>query len=229
MEPIAVPFENLVIKGDILPGGTQPDVLCLHGAGTSERSRYAFLRDVLWNNGISSCAFDFIGHGETGGDMSQSSLESRTLQAKKVIETVEVQKPLRIIAGSMAGYNAIKLMEFYPVGCLVLFAPAVYRNDSYSVHFGPAFSELIRKEGSWNDTDAWDILGRYRGKLLIVCGDGDEVVPVALTQKIYDSASNASLRELMIIPGVTHAIMNHLKEHPEEFSRVSEKILTFLQ
>ncbi len=223
----SVPFENTHLIGDTFGEGAA-SILCLHGAGMSDRSRYASLRQTLADRGHSSCAFDFLGHGETGGDITSSSLEKRTRQAEAVISAQKLQMPLTIIAGSMAGYNAIKLTEILSVESMILFVPAVYRSDAYAVHFGEQFSKLIREPQSWNETDAWEILGKYTGKLLIIVGDKDEVVPFELTQKIYDSASNASSREIIVEQNASHAVMKYLEEHPDEFARITEKVVESL-
>ena len=227
MQNISIPFENTIIKGDV--SSTQkPGVFIFHGAGISERSRYTTLRNFLGEENIVSCAVDFIGHGETGGSMNDSSLEKRTLQAKAVIDSFDAQKPLKIIGSSMSGYNTIKLTELFKVESLVLFVPAVFRTKTYCVPFGPEFSKIIREHESWQDSDAWEILENYTGKLLIISGDKDEVIPLHLTQKIYDSAVHSSQKELILIPGATHAVMNFLEENPKEKDKVFRKIISFL-
>ena len=76
------------------------------------KKRFDKLRKSLFNRKISSCAFDFIGHGETAGDITASSLESRVKQALAVVENQKLLQPLSVIASSMSGYVEIKLLDF---------------------------------------------------------------------------------------------------------------------
>ena len=85
---IIIPFQGVNVIGDTI--GDIPTVLFLHGAGTANRSRFLGFRNYLKDAGLSSCAFDFIGHGETGGDLRKSSLQQRTDQVLAVIKQVQL-------------------------------------------------------------------------------------------------------------------------------------------
>ena len=224
-EIITAEYNGHKIIADILTDGDAPKVFCMHGAGISNRKIFDPMRNYLSENNISSCALDFIGYGETCGELSDSSLRSRTEQAGAIIEKAKIIKPLTIIAGSMAGYNAIKLTEIYPVDLLVLSASAVYRKDAYEVPFGDKFSALIREPKSWDSTDAWDILEKYKGKIIVLAGEKDDVIPREVTQKIYDSAINASHREIIIVPYAPHRLVSYLGEHTEDLKMAVDKII----
>ncbi len=228
-EIINVNYNGHKIVADILPANSKPQVICLHGAGMADRKRYDPLRQLLLKNNISSCALDFLGYGETGGDIKDSSLKSRTEQAQSIIEKVKLQKPAVIIGTSMGGFNAIKLTELYEVKLLVLIAPAVFDVDAYNVNFGPDFSSVIRKERSWDNTDAWKILNKFKGKILIIAGSEDEVIPAEIFSKIYNSSTQASFRELITIPGAPHGLMStYFPQHPEDLKMVVDKIISLL-
>lgn len=83
-------------------------------------------REALFAKGISSAAFDFVGHGETGGNLKSASLKDRTRQACRVIEALEMQPPFSVIAASMSAYASVKLLERFPIKSLVLLVSAVY-------------------------------------------------------------------------------------------------------
>lgn len=59
------------------------------------------MRVLCAEQGIGSTAFDSIGHGETGGHLEGSSLESRVAQAAAVIDSRALALPLRISACSI--------------------------------------------------------------------------------------------------------------------------------
>ncbi len=227
-EIIQIEFEGKRIVADILPAGIQPAVLFMHGAGFSNRSIFNKFREMLAEKGISSCAFDFVGYGETGGAVEESSLKSRTAQAQRVIQEANLKQPLKIVAGSMAGYNAIKLTELFNVDTLILSAPAVYGREAYEVSFGEEFSRIIRKSKSWEDTDAWEILNNFKGRLLILSGEKDDVIPSEVIQKIYDSSSHAYTRELFTVPNAPHRLTVYLEENLNEMNQVIKKVIEVL-
>ncbi len=226
---IKVKYYNTNIFADIMGVNLIPQVFCLHGAGVSNRKIFDTLRKSLLENNISSCALDFIGYGETRGSVFESSLKSRTEQAIAVIEETKFIKPLVIIAGSMGAYNAIKLTELYPVDLLVLSGPAVYRKDAYEVNFGDKFSSLIRETKSWKDTDAWEILNRFKGKVLIIEAENDSVIPPEIIQRIYESANNSSYREIIKILNAPHRLMSYLADNNKDLKVVIDKIIESLK
>jgi pimeloyl-ACP methyl ester carboxylesterase len=196
-----IPFEDHILAGDL---SSEPcSVLVLHGAGTSNRERFKRLRTGLHAEGLPTCSFDFIGHGETGGELGPSSLKERTLQASRVIETC-LKEPLTLIGASMSGYTAVKLTRLHEVKNLVLIVPAMYTPEAYEVPFNGGFSEIIRSHHSWERSDAWEILRGFRDKLLVVAAEHDSVIPREVVERIFHSASRAQFRELYIVPGASH-------------------------
>jgi len=196
-----LPFDKYVLKGDRYRKAC--DTLVLHGAGKSSRIRFSRLRESLNDNGIPSSSFDFIGHGETGGDISDSTLHGRTDQAAAVIRHTCIE-PITLIAASMSGYTAIKLTEVFAVSNLILLVPAVYTPRAYDLSFGPEFSAAIRTPGSWQDSDAFCIISGFKGNLLLIAAEVDDVIPMALIERIYSSAENARSRHFHIVPNSRH-------------------------
>jgi pimeloyl-ACP methyl ester carboxylesterase len=98
MDKFSVPFENTKLIGDVMMyGDEKPSVLVLHGAGNANRARWQLLREALLKEGIGSYAFDFVGHGETGGELTSSSLEHRANQVLHVVKALNIPMPLTII------------------------------------------------------------------------------------------------------------------------------------
>ncbi|HUC02221.1 MAG TPA: alpha/beta fold hydrolase [Candidatus Paceibacterota bacterium] len=229
-KPFSVPFEHTKLLGDTMSAVEEkPSVLFFHGAGTSSRMRWQGIGELLLAQGIGSYAFDFIGHGETGGDMSSSSLASRTKQALAVVEAIKIPTPLTLIGASMGAYTALKVSEKIPVSKIIFFVPAMYDRELYEIPFGPQFTEMIRKPNSWQNSDAWAILGEFTGKLLIIAADKDETVPKEITQKIYDSAVRAEERKLYYVPGAPHQVLRALDKDPDEMKKVVSMIADFIR
>jgi len=220
-----VPCSGAMLKGDGVTGPKDLQTVLIHGAGASERGRFAPLRQVLSEHGVGSIAFDCIGHGETGGPLGVSSLASRTRQAAAVIGAQCGDAPLALIGTSMGAYNAIRLAEKRSIDALVLVVPGVYTPAAYEIPFGPEFSAIIRKERSWNATDAWRILAGFRGRLLVIAAEHDAVIPAEIPERLAASAEKASWRKLHVVPGAEHnRLFSPLAECPSEFGKAMELI-----
>ena len=227
---IQIGFEKHTLIGDVLGPENSPRVLVLHGAGNSNRGRFQLLREELFAEGISSAAFDFVGHGDTGGDLKSSSLSSRTLQACRVVDALNLQQPLSVIGASMSAYTAVKLLDHYDIKSLILLVPAMYTAQAYSIPFNRGFSDIIRQPQSWVQSDAWRLLADYKGRLLIVAAENDRIIPRDVIDRIYDSAVHAAGRELYIAPNASHFVFTDLRENdPAEFEYVFDQICTVLQ
>ena len=202
MTPFDVSYLGKVLKGDHLAGSSTLQTLLIHGAGSSERGRFAPLRCALQQRGIGSSAFDCIGHGQTGGSLRESSLASRTHQAEAVVDAQFRAQcspwPLALIGVSMGAYNAIRLLETRRVDALVLVVPGVYTPAAYELAFGAGFSAVIRKPLSWDETDAWAILGQFTGRLLVIAAEHDAVIPPEIPERLVEAAGQAAWRQQLV-------------------------------
>ncbi|HWW05855.1 alpha/beta hydrolase [Collimonas sp.] len=224
IESFEVTYENFALKGDFHPGTSSSHALILHGAGASSRATASRsgLRPALQARGVASTSFDCIGHGDTGGQLRYSSLSSRTRQAAAVIAARNLAQPLALIGSSMGAYNAIKLTQTHQVGALILIVPGVYTPAAYDVPFGPQFSEIIRRERSWADSDAWEILAQFKGELLVIAAEHDAVIPAEIPERLLSSARQAASRQLRVVAGTDHNYLFPLlsKERPAEFDEL---------
>ena len=220
-----VPFDGLRLKGDQFVGSGGNRVLYLHGAGASTRHGHRLLRGALQRRGIGSTCFDCIGHGETGGTLAQSSVASRTRQAQAVAAARGLPEPLAVCGSSMGAYNAIRLTQTCAVEALVLIVPGVYTPAAYEVPFGPEFSAVIRRERSWVDSDAWNILSRFEGRLLVIAAEHDAVIPLEIPQRLVAAATRAQSRQLHVVQGAEHnRLWSLLEQDPSHFDAAVELV-----
>jgi len=195
-------FNGFNTKGDKYSNNC--NTVVLHGAGKSSRIRFEKLRDSLNKKGLSSMCFDFIGHGESEGKMSNSSLEKRSEQAEIAIKQ-HAPNFSTLIGSSMSAYTAIKLTELFAIENLILMIPGIYTPKAYTLNFGPEFSKIIRVQNSWMDSDAFCILKKFKGNLLIIAAQNDSVIPNEILENIYDSAICANTKKLHIVPHAEHS------------------------
>jgi pimeloyl-ACP methyl ester carboxylesterase len=228
--PFAAECSGQIVKGDYCAGRSTRQALLIHGAGSSERGRFAALRNALHGRGIGSTAFDCIGHGESGGSVRESSLGSRTHQAEAVIDAGQGPSIQAVVGTSMGAYNAIKLLETRKLEALVLVVPGVYTPAAYELPFGAGFTAAIRQERSWDNTDAWDILAEFSGRLLVIAAEHDTVIPSEIPERLFQSARKSSWRKLHVVPGAQHErLFPLLSERAQEFEQVMALIFACLQ
>ena len=204
IENFDVAYEGAILKADHFVGRDSNRILHVHGAGQSSRHGHRILRGALQQRGLGSVCFDCIGHGETGGTLAQSSVASRTRQAAAVAQARELPQPMAIFGASMGAYNAIRLTQQFEVDALVLIVPGVYTPPAYEVPFGPEFSAIIRRERSWDDSDAWDILSRFEGRLLVIAAEHDAVIPREIPQRLVAAATRVQSSTLHVVEGAAH-------------------------
>ena len=215
---------------DIISNGALPRVLILHGAGNAHRRHFRLFREQLLIHGISSAAFDFVGHGDTGGELKASSLLSRTRQACCVADSLNIQQPFAVISASMGAYTAVKLLEYYQIESLILIVPAMYAASAYTIPFNEGFTNIIRQPESWQHSDAWNLLSGYSGRLLIIAAENDKIIPKGVIHKIYDSAVNARERNLFVAPRTSHTVLTDLRSNnPEGFCSVFGQMVKMLK
>jgi len=205
MDTFEVKIGKNTIRGDHFVGTSLNNCVYLHGAGKSSREYLALPRKQLQIRGIGSTSFDYIGHGESDGAVSDSSLALRSFQLDAVLESRRLLEPLTVLGASMGAYDAIKVTQRKLVNTLVLIIPAVYTPSAYEANFGPSFSRIIRKANSWNDSDAWKIISNYSGNLIVIAAENDAVIPREIPERLVGAAKKAQKCELWVLPGTNHS------------------------
>ena len=230
LQAFTVNYQQHLLKGDVCTGRrATDDILCIHGAGKSDRSRYSILRSTLQERGFGSVAFDCIGHGETGGLFEQSSLISRTNQANAVLQALDMKKSLTVIGASMGAYSAINSMQTRRVDSLILIVPAVYTPDANQIPFGPKFSSIIRQHRSWATTDAWKHMENFTGSLLVIAAEDDDVIPFEIPQQLIRSASASCWKKLRVVKGAGHSLLSSLLKNQPTTDNIMEDIVTCIE
>lgn len=196
-------------------GPRDRSALLLHGGGNTASADIFPLRVDLAERGIGTLALDHRGHGLTGGDVQKSSLALRVDEARAAIEAVRPRNLLGAVSMSMGGYVAVRLSQTVSLNALVMIPPAMYVGQAFTVPFGPAFSAIIRRYESWRDSDAFDILRRFGGRVLIVAGEEDRTIPAGVIEACAD-AMPSDCSAVISLPGVDHFVMSRLRAGPAD-------------
>ncbi len=215
--------EGVIIGADVT---VPPNFVFIHGAGMGTFERAFTFSDAILEKGGSILAFNQSGAGKDAENILQSSLERRTAETKEAIKQFAAKDNLTISGSSMGGHIALRMLEYFPIKNIVLFCPAIYNRHAFTVKFGANFREAI-KPGSWRDSEVLELLDEFSGRILIVIGEEDEVIPPGVVELLEAHSSNASQKEILRVPGAPHQIHFWLEEHPKERRLVAEKVAEF--
>lgn len=208
---------------------SKPNVIFLHGAGSSVKETLitSFAQPIVDNN-YNILALDFSGHGQSSGELKKSSLKKRVIEAQAAIDKFATKEPISVCSSSMGGYIAIKLLKYHNIKNLILFCPALYAGKAYDVQFDNGFTEIIREHESWRNSDVLDLLESFTGKLLVIMGELDAVIPPGVIDLINKHTPNTSKKEIYTIKNCPHKIDNWIVDYPEELLKLQHKILEYL-
>ncbi|QHJ01101.1 alpha/beta fold hydrolase [Xylophilus rhododendri] len=226
----SVPFRGYRLAGAITSAadGDTLRVLALHGGGQSNHRTAQYLLTHLAEHGLPGAAFDHIGHGDTGGELSDSSLDDRVEQAVAVAQARRMRPPLALIGSSMGGHIACRLITRLQPEALVLFCPAAYEAAAEPLPFGPAFQQTIRSTSDFAASPAFEALEHFRGRLLLVLGEQDAVIPPAVIEQYRQRARQAARVELISLPA-GHLLHRWLQEQPDRMRPVLDRVRAILQ
>ena len=164
---------------------TAPVLLWCHGNAGNIISRLEHLA-LLHRAGLSSFIFDYRGYGQSGGRPSEAGL---TRDAKAAYEWLTIERrvpPSRLVlfGQSLGAAVAGALAVERPATGLILETPFSSIKDMVRVYYGPLPLERLLEA-------RYDLVGRLprlRMPLLVIHGDEDEIVPLALGRKVYEAA-----------------------------------------
>ncbi len=204
-----------------------PTFVLIHGGGAGSKERIYTYSEFLEERGINMLAFDQSGAGKDKDNIKQSSLKRRTDESIYAIENFASKEPITVCGSSMGGEIALRMLASFDVKSLVLFCPAIYSERSFPVKFGEGFTEIIRELDSWKQSATLQLLEKFEGKLLLVIGELDTVIPPGVIEALDKHSPNVSKKEIYRIPGCPHRYQEWLAEHPSELQKVCEKVAEY--
>jgi pimeloyl-ACP methyl ester carboxylesterase len=231
IQPLTVPYKNTQLQGERWRvDGQRAEALILHGGGSSQGSGFQPLRNFLAAHGIGSTTLDFIGHGRTGGALADSSLADRVAQVLALMDDLPLDAPSTALIGfSMGAYVAAQVSARRPIRNLGLAIPAAYAPAAFELPFGPQFSACIRQPGSWQDSDAFQIMRAYTGRLLVLSAAEDQVIPAEIPARLFDEARHARQRVHHSIAGATHQLSEQFAREPQSQVEAYRQIVALME
>ncbi|MDO8531631.1 MAG: alpha/beta fold hydrolase [Dehalococcoidia bacterium] len=217
--PVQFASDGLRVRGDMhIVGPAAPWVVMSHGLESSkDGDKWPVLAGALVQVGISALRFNHRGCGQ-GPQASEGAFQDTTLTGRiadfraalDMAASTAGDGPDRIGAvGSSFGGMVVAAARDPRVRVLALLAtpvaipaPAAQEIvDGY--HYLQSGSRLCA--GFFRDVARYDILAAvrdFRGPVLVVHGDRDDVVPVEHAVRLHDAARGP--KRLEVIPGADH-------------------------
>lgn len=235
------------LRGDIRAGAPNWAVVYVHGFGSHRAGeKAASLATECARRGLAFAAFDFRGHGETGGPM-RALTASRLLEDLSAIRRVLAERGysrLGLVGSSMGGFASAWFAVRHPeaiLGC-ALIAPAFRFLHRRWEELTPeerdewARTGVRRVRNEWVDVeigcglveeraafDPAELARRWRTPLLILHGLADEVVPVTDTLAFVEAAAYPDV-ELRLYKAGDHRLTPFKDEIATEACRFLEGV-----
>ncbi|MCL5019854.1 MAG: alpha/beta fold hydrolase [Patescibacteria group bacterium] len=196
--------------------GPFPGVIFYHGRG-STRARYLPMAETLAQKGFITLAFDFRGCGESDGKFEAQSHKMGIEDARAGLEFLLSQnvdkKRIGIQSTSFGGYCAGMVLKDYDfIKSVVLRVPAAYSDNDLQLT-PEKFPEYVyfQNRENWIDSSAYNGLKKFRGSLLVIESEKDELLPSEEVQKYYNVATNAAKRKLSVHKNAGHNLSDNPK------------------
>lgn len=230
-EPFFISFAETYLHGDILQAPDKvdvpPELLFLHGASRTEsRAAFQLLRQFLLNKyQVSSCAFDFTGHGGTGGVWGYSSIEKRKRQAVDVMDACFDCQPLSIVGVGMGAHIALKMASECPVTNLVLIMPEFYPDTVCTAGFCEFMCEPETEHArGWENANAIrDAVQHFQGRIGIITSAGDKAsAQLARDLQLHATASAKCWSTALVADPMD--IMSSADQQADAFAKLARAI-----
>jgi uncharacterized protein len=202
----------------------EPDagVVILHGAGSAKESHFDFARGCR-ADGMAALAYDARGHGRSEGSFGPGAFDDALAMA----DLLRSHAPKVALRGSsMGGWQAIHAAAAgSPQICAVVaICPAPDRGLLRFLRSGQRieFDCDVEACEPWLESlDIREAAGRLGPEtaLLLMHARGDEQVPHAVSEEIYEAAQEP--RRLLLMPGGHHRSV----QHDEELQAISRKFV----
>ena len=169
-----------VIAWHVPPRGNKPVVLYFHGNGGSLRLRVDRFRD-LTVDGTGLVALSYRGYGGSSGAPTEVGLLSDALAAYAFTTARYPGERIVLWGESLGSGVAVALASQMPVAHVILQSPFTSAADVGMHRYWFVPVRLLMKDQFRSDLR----VGKITAPVLILHGDRDDVVPIALAERLY--------------------------------------------
>jgi dienelactone hydrolase len=214
-EPVEIPVGARSVSGTVLtPGERLPGMLFVHGWAGNQQQYLARAREIA-ALGCICLTFDLQGHASTSDKQHSVTREDNlrdVLAAYDLLATMPTidKQKIGVVGSSYGGYLAAILTSLRPVRWLALRVPALYLDEDWTKPKQKLDKRKIasyrRGPVSANENRALGACASFRGDVLIVECENDDVVPgptIANYREAFERPQSITYR---VIAGADHAL-----------------------
>ncbi|MBI2623824.1 MAG: alpha/beta fold hydrolase [Candidatus Liptonbacteria bacterium] len=234
MQPVKILAGDIQLEGNIfLPPkleGKAPAILHIHGGGKSAQERIFEMAKLLSAMGFICLAFDRRGHGKSPGNFAELSrkdfLEDCIAAYDFLAKQEGVDKEnISVVGPSFGSYLAALLTKEREVSRLVLRVPADYPDEGFETPNVEIFEksegpEWWIKAKEWKETVALRALHEFRGPILLIESEKDDVIPHQTVENYKNAVEEEGQLTYVLMKDAPHS----LRERPD-LQREFEKIV----
>ena len=166
------------------PRGELPLVLYFHGNGGALRHRADRFRALL-GEGFGLLALDYRGYGGSTGSPSEAGLIADAEAAYSYAAARTPPGRIVVMGESLGTGVAVAIAATHSVGRLILEAPFTSAADVAAQTYWFLPVRWLMKDTFRSDV----LIGRVKAPLLILHGERDKVVPIALGERLFALAN----------------------------------------
>jgi uncharacterized protein len=169
-----------VIAWHVPPRENKPVVLYFHGNGGSLRGRVDRFRD-LTADGTGLVALSYRGYGGSSGAPTEAGLVRDALAAYTFTTARYPAERIVLWGESLGSGVAVALASQMPVAYVILQSPFTSAVDVGMQRYWFVPVRLLMKDQFRSDLR----IGKVTAPVLILHGDRDDIVPIALAERLY--------------------------------------------
>jgi uncharacterized protein len=169
-----------VIAWHVPPRGKKPVVLYFHGNGGSLRMRVDRFR-ALTADGTGLVALSYRGYGGSSGAPTEAGLAADASAAYAFTTARYPAESIVLWGESLGSGVAVALAAEMPIGYLVLQSPFTSAADVAVQRYWFVPVRLLMKDQFRSDLR----IGKVTAPVLVLHGDRDNIVPMALAERLY--------------------------------------------
>jgi dienelactone hydrolase len=215
-QPVEITVDDQHIAGTLIaPVAVSPGVLFVHGWGGSQE-QYVTRARAAAELGCICLTFDLRGHARTDEQRETVSREDNLKDLTAAYDLLAAQprvdtSAIAVVGSSYGGYLAAILTSLRAVRWLALRAPALYKDGDWELpkrqlHNDPDLSAYRRRHVGCDDNRALRACAEFRGDVLLVESEYDDVVPHPVIANYVAAAAKARSVTSRVIEGADHGL-----------------------